>query len=213
MAGAMSLLLYLAVLVVSVTSVLFGLDWLSTPPPPPSKPPVQVARTHTHPAPPATKPVKSVAPVQAVKPAPRPAAVAATPAPTADVSQTATIPPKPEAVGFAPPDAASPSDAAATPAPRCDVQACEVAYRSFRASDCTWQPFDGPRRFCDKGTPPAKADRAGAGIEATAAQAQAQAQAQAPSCNIKACGRAYLSFDAADCTYQPYEGPRQLCAK
>ena len=35
---------------------------------------------------------------------------------------------------------------------RCDVQACASAYRSFRESDCTYQPFDGPRRFC--GTPP-----------------------------------------------------------
>ena len=26
-------------------------------------------------------------------------------------------------------------------------------------------------------------------------------------------GTDHLSFDAADCTYQPYEGPRQLCAK
>ena len=33
---------------------------------------------------------------------------------------------------------------------RCDVQACASAYRSFRASDCTYQPFDGPRRFCGK---------------------------------------------------------------
>jgi hypothetical protein len=34
---------------------------------------------------------------------------------------------------------------------RCDVQACAKAYRSFRATDCTYQPLDGQRRFC--GTP------------------------------------------------------------
>lgn len=31
---------------------------------------------------------------------------------------------------------------------RCDVQACGAAYHSFRAADCTYQPFEGPRRAC-----------------------------------------------------------------
>jgi hypothetical protein len=31
---------------------------------------------------------------------------------------------------------------------RCDVQACASAYASFRASDCTYQPYEGPRRVC-----------------------------------------------------------------
>lgn len=30
-------------------------------------------------------------------------------------------------------------------------------------------------------------------------------------CDVAACGRAYSSFRAADCTYQPYEGPRRAC--
>ena len=30
----------------------------------------------------------------------------------------------------------------------CDVQACSNAYQSFRASDCTYQPYEGPRRAC-----------------------------------------------------------------
>jgi len=30
----------------------------------------------------------------------------------------------------------------------CAVAACSSAYRSFRASDCTYQPYDGPRRIC-----------------------------------------------------------------
>jgi hypothetical protein len=34
---------------------------------------------------------------------------------------------------------------------RCDIQACAGTYRSFRANDCTYQPFDGgPRRLCEK---------------------------------------------------------------
>jgi len=30
----------------------------------------------------------------------------------------------------------------------CDVRACSAAYKSFRASDCTYQPYDGPRQLC-----------------------------------------------------------------
>lgn len=38
----------------------------------------------------------------------------------------------------------------AVESPMCDVQACASAYRSFRASDCSFQPFDGPRRLCTR---------------------------------------------------------------
>ena len=31
---------------------------------------------------------------------------------------------------------------------RCDVSACASAYKSFRESDCTYQPFEGPRQVC-----------------------------------------------------------------
>jgi BA14K-like protein len=31
----------------------------------------------------------------------------------------------------------------------CDVDACAAHYRSFRATDCTYQPYEGPRRFCE----------------------------------------------------------------
>ena len=32
----------------------------------------------------------------------------------------------------------------------CDVQACTAAYRSFRATDCSYQPGEGPRRLCTR---------------------------------------------------------------
>jgi hypothetical protein len=32
--------------------------------------------------------------------------------------------------------------------PGCDVSLCERFYRSFRASDCTYQPYEGPRQYC-----------------------------------------------------------------
>lgn len=34
-----------------------------------------------------------------------------------------------------------------------------------------------------------------------------------PYCNYRACARAYRSFRARDCTYQPYHGPRRYCTK
>ena len=47
--------------------------------------------------------------------------------------------------------AAQPAAVTAQEAPaQCDVQACGAAYRSFRASDCTYQPYQGPRRACTK---------------------------------------------------------------
>lgn len=33
---------------------------------------------------------------------------------------------------------------------QCNVSACESAYRSFRRSDCTFQPYSGPRERCAK---------------------------------------------------------------
>jgi hypothetical protein len=40
---------------------------------------------------------------------------------------------------------------------------------------------------------------------------EARAQMQ---CNADACARHYRSFDASDCTYQPYSGgPRRLCTR
>jgi hypothetical protein len=36
-------------------------------------------------------------------------------------------------------------------APRyCNYDACSYAYRSFRGSDCTFQPYNGPRQYCTK---------------------------------------------------------------
>jgi hypothetical protein len=216
----MSLLLYLAVLLVSVSSVLFGLGWLSPPEPRYAAPPAQVA-SHAPAKPAATKtdgqatfgPVDPTAPgaAQAAKPA-----VAASPPPQpVAAAQSVAAPAADQA------DAARNAEAAAPPAPiaaappACDVQACTRAYRSFRVSDCTWQPYEGPRRFCDKGTPPARAQATPDAVAAPSgvdAQAQA-ARAQASSCNVTACAAAYRTFNPADCTYQPLEGPRRICSK
>jgi hypothetical protein len=49
------------------------------------------------------------------------------------------------------PMAAAPAEAVSPP---CDVEACTRAYRTFRASDCTYIPSFGVRKLCTKGTPP-----------------------------------------------------------
>ena len=37
------------------------------------------------------------------------------------------------------------------PAARCDLRLCASTYRSFRASDCTYQPYaGGPRQLCER---------------------------------------------------------------
>jgi hypothetical protein len=217
MAGVASLFFYIVVLVVSVTSVLFGLEWLSTPPPPRAKPPAQVAASTAKPSAPASQPAKAPVSNGVVVPV-RQAAKAAPSAPP-PAAETAAMP---SAAGNSPASAATTvgdaqpdtTAAIAPPAasPRCDVQACAAAYRSFRASDCTWQPFEGARRLCTKGRPQARVNRASA-THAAADVTAAANQAQARACNVAACERAYSSFDPADCTYQPYDGPRRFCAK
>jgi hypothetical protein len=44
-----------------------------------------------------------------------------------------------------------------------------------------------------------------------AATAQPGTRQAANSCNVQACGAAYYSFRAADCSYQPTAGPRRAC--
>ncbi len=213
----MSLLLYLAVLLVSASSVLFGLGWLGAPEPHYNAPPVQVASQAPVKPAPAVKgapptvfsPVTPAAPIPPQTAAAEPA-VAPVPSPRAPSAAAAA-----NAGGADQADAARNAGAVATaataPLPACDIQACTVAYHSFRAADCTYQPNDGPRRLCKKGTPPREAQPAAA---SRADDAHAQATpAQAPSCNIAACAAAYHTFDATDCTYQPRDGPRRLCAK
>ncbi|MCA1489319.1 PBP1A family penicillin-binding protein [Ensifer sp. NBAIM29] len=47
-------------------------------------------------------------------------------------------------------DPEEPGARVAGSAPACNFRACARAYRSFRPDDCTFQPYDGPRRLCEK---------------------------------------------------------------
>lgn len=190
----MSFVVYLFVLLITAGSVLFGLDWLQAPmsPMPASKYELRAAK---QPAPP---------PV-AAKPAPDPVRTVSQPTP-APVETTAAAP-STNAPAPAPAPISAPEPVAAA-APKCDVNACAAAYRSFTPEDCTYQPLDGPRRLCTRGTPPVAA----AEPAKPAAPSSQDARAQA-TCNIAACSQAFISFSANDCTYQPLEGPRRLCEK
>jgi hypothetical protein len=147
----MAFLVYFFVLLVAAASVVFGLDWTQAPlnPPPYATVPAQTAAVAPEPAP------KAVG----VKPAAHSVAVAKTTekpsAKTADSVQ-ASVPAAPVAAV----DPATQAQASATPADTtgatpvaaasCNVSACSSAYRSFRASDCTYQPMSGERRLCTK---------------------------------------------------------------
>ena len=73
--------------------------------------------------------------------------VAAAPA----MQQQANNPPPPQPDDQAAPANASAQVAAQAAAGLCDVQACSGMYRSFRASDCTYQPYwGGARQACGR---------------------------------------------------------------
>jgi hypothetical protein len=204
----MSLLLYLAVLLVSVTGVIFGMDWLAAPAPHYRPPPVVTARVDGPPPvahlgsdaaarqinPPST--LGKSGPTGSAEPLKNQARVAPA-SPVASANPPTSAPPAQ--------DEAPPGVMAAAELPKCDVRACEAAYISFRVADCTYQPSSGPRRLCEKGNPPRAA--------AVASDPEAQASAAPSSCNVQACQRAYFTFDPVDCTYQPSQGPRRLCTK
>jgi len=175
----MQFLVYVTLLVVSISTVLLEVHWLASPEPR-LNPTVQTR---------ATQPLKtegSRAGVRTVHPdASRPletdSQVQTTDTPQASASQQSLpatpIPPQQ-------PLAAPSTQSAAAPQPsaqqsrsettgaassggadnsqqqgaalgssrnRCDILACAGTYRSFRANDCTYQPFDGgARRLCEK---------------------------------------------------------------
>jgi BA14K-like protein len=85
----------------------------------------------------------------------------------------------------------------------CDYRACASAYRSFRASDCTYQPYGGQRRLCEMGARPTE-------VPKRASRVSTQTGAQ--QCSLHVCAQLYRSFDPSDCTYQPNSGgARRTC--
>jgi hypothetical protein len=206
----MPFLAYLVTIALAVGAVLIEIEWLVASPPnhAPSK---TAAQSHA-PAPP--PPAKGRAALSPIYPA----------SPGADTHAATAITGASEAADRADTGGSAPGrDARATfatterpvtpqPNNRCDVRACAGAYRSFRESDCTYQPYRGPRQFCDK------AATDSAPMRTTEARFSPPAQrgfdARAEACNFAVCARYYSSFRASDCSYQPYDGgPRRLCER
>jgi hypothetical protein len=148
----MSFLVYFFVLLVAAGSVIFGLDWTQAPlnPPPYAKLPTQQA-VAAAPAPvmPKQHTVGASAREVALKtPAAEPASSGSTAAnKTGNTTDEAT-----QAQASATDSSADQADKAGTTAAaaHCNVSACSASYRSFRASDCTYQPYEGARRLCTR---------------------------------------------------------------
>jgi hypothetical protein len=137
---AMPVFAYLSVLVIALGGMLFGLDWLSAP-----MSPMVDTEAGLHAAAPPAVPAPAAAPNAAVAPN---ANIGAPIRPPGLVSPARPNVPAPPGVGaqVAPP----PPLAAPKPEVTCNVDACTAAYRTFTASDCTYQPIGGPRRLCTK---------------------------------------------------------------
>ena len=133
---------------------------------------------------------------------PQPAAEASAQQHPADASPNARL-------SFAPQTAGS----QAAVAPRCDYEACGRTYHSFRASDCTYQPFSGaPRQLCEKNL--SQQSAATPFAQNSPAQSFSGELPGKAQCNIDVCARFYGSFDPADCTYRPFGGgARRLCTR
>jgi membrane peptidoglycan carboxypeptidase len=97
---------------------------------------------------------------------------------------------------------AAQASSAKPPVLQCDYEACSRSYNSFRASDCTYQPYDGPRKLCEKNLR----------VSEYASPESASEHDSKPQCNHEICSSMHGSFDPSDCTYQPYGGgPRRIC--
>ena len=178
----MQFLVYLTVLMVSVSTVLLEVHWLTSPPPQP-KSAVRTAAALV-PVPRAEGPNAELSPVYPIKTAPKPddpQLAESKPAESKPVeskaveskaaAETTGVAARTEIAARAEEGRGTPADVtngtskdrtgtAVEPQAvqgestasnnRCDIQSCSSAYKSFRASDCTYQPFDGPRRFCAK---------------------------------------------------------------
>ena len=151
----MRLAVYGAVLAITLGNVLLGINWLSAPMSPmvnteaglraPAAllPPTPSAKTGVLDlatpvvVPPTAPNAQPGAPNIGARIIPPSLTAPTTPnVPTSVGTDVQTMPPEPIA--------------APEPQVTCNVEACTAAYRSFKASDCTYLPTGGTRRLCAK---------------------------------------------------------------
>ena len=81
---------------------------------------------------------------------------------------------------------------------------CRHRYRSYRAADNSYQPYNGPRRQCQ----PPFVPRTDASDGAPLAE---EAAAHGDDLHGQWCATRYRSYDARDNTYRSYGGGRRTC--
>jgi hypothetical protein len=188
----MSFVVYLAVLIVAAASALFGLDLLTAPLPP--KPLAQVASVTK--GTPEKLSQRQAEKEQADKQANNRALSPVFPAAPGESKDVRTVyPPANETTG------ANHADTAAAPA---QAEAKQGETNPAAETKPTVQAAATPDDRSE-----AQQGAAAAAIPATAPVAQQSAGR----CDIQACTQAYSSFRTADCTYQPFSGPRRVCGK
>jgi len=129
----MSFVIYIAVLLAGLVSVMLGLQLASAPPP---------ARTAARPQ--LVEPIRHAPALPGAQPAAP--SVAKPESSTAAAVQQSAAPRATEERAAAQTTAQSPHESTL---PGCNISACETHYpKSFRASDCTYQPNYGPRKLC-----------------------------------------------------------------
>jgi cytoskeletal protein RodZ len=187
----MQFLAYIVVIAVSFSTILLELHWLTSPSPQPK--PAVVASA----APPkADGPNVELSPVYPKPETPADATASAPPVATAKAEPVAPAPVAPAA-----PDNAA-AKAEPTPTAKVETQTTKVGTTGSATPVDVAQPAVSSATF----TPVSQA-------HAATPPAQSATAAAKNKCDVAACAAAYSSFQASDCTYQPFEGPRQLCAK
>ena len=194
----MQFLAYIVVVLVSFSTILLELHWLTAP----AKQPTAAVQVSA--APPRAKidgPNVELSPVYPKPEVPRSvgAAIGSSPAATQENAQAPA-----EAVAKAePPQNAEPRQVANVAKPETKSETSGAATPAEAAT-----PADSRATFKSNVAlaPPApdKTPNAAPAVQPVAAK---------NSCDVQACARAYTSFSAADCTFQPFQGPRQLCVK
>jgi hypothetical protein len=193
----MSFLIYFFVLLVSAASVLFGLDLMSAPLP--NTPNVPIGRSVQVVSPPPgqretraadERALTPVYPTEPGRPKIQAETSGAAPQEHPQEQQQATL--------TAPPVQPATPAPVATPAPAATVAQAP-------------QPAPGGKTEPVTSVQPTQAPVVEAKTESTVAT-QPVTQQTASSCNVRACGAAYQSFRASDCSYQPTAGPRRACA-
>jgi hypothetical protein len=218
---AMPLIAYIAVVLVSISGILFELDWL-TKPKLESKPAMHASSAPAPAAAPRAV-VKAEGPSQELNPvypkksdvprAQEAASIAPATEPSASIVAGASVETTAKVV----------AKAEAEPEPQVPPQTTGQA-----AAQTT-----GTAPFADKAGHNLLAPVAASVAPRLAASAATPAAASAPPplppaatpvaqpvstaannrCDVQGCAGAYKSFRAADCSYQPFQGPRQACVK